>query len=113
MAIIKNFKSFSGSETNESFLDELFRRKKSEGEKEALEIAKRDAIIAFRSWFRNRAADQNVNLYDKVGMTLDYIENMPDDEVVRKAKEWGRYETNGDIHTLWKYLGHHFPNVKI
>ncbi len=105
MAIIKNFKSFSGSETNESFLDGLFRRKKSEGEKEAEEIAKRDAITAFRSFFRNH--------YDKVGMTLDYIENMPDDEVVRKAKEWGRYETNGDIHTLWKYLGHHFPNVKI
>lgn len=37
MAIIKNFKSFSGSETNESFLD-LFKRKKSECENEKIKI---------------------------------------------------------------------------
>ena len=97
MAIIKDFHSFTRIKTNESLLD-LFKRKKTEAEKEAEEIAKRDAITAFRSFFRNH--------FDKVGMTLDYIENMPDDEVVRKAKGFGRYETNGDIHTLWKYLGH-------
>jgi len=85
--------------------NEFFKRKKSDAQKEAEEDAKKRAIDAFRSWFRNHS--------NKIGRTKESIENTSDEEIVRMAKGFGRYETNGEIHTLWGYFKHHFPNTKI
>ena len=101
---------------NEQETNEFFKRKKSEDEKDAEEKTKQrknqealeykqKAVDAFRSWFRNHS--------DKIGRTKESIEKTSDEEIVRMAKGWGRYERNGEIHTLWRSFKHHFPNVKI
>jgi len=74
-----------------------------------VEAAKRGAIRAFRSWFRNHANRVGLGGYD-----MEDPKQFSDDEIIRKAKGFGSNKNNKheQIYDLWQQSKHLFESIE-
>jgi len=98
------YKSSGYGDLNEGILDMFSSKPLGD-----VEAAKKDAIKAFRSWFRNHANRVGLGGYD-----LEDTKQFSDDEIVRKAKGFGSNENNKNemIYDLWKQSKHLFESIE-
>jgi hypothetical protein len=98
------YKSSGYGDLNEGILDMFSSKPLGD-----VEAAKKGAIRAFRSWFRNHANRVGLGGYD-----MEDPKQFSDDEIIRKAKGFGSNKNNKheQIYDLWQQSKHLFESIE-